>query len=107
VTNKSKARGTAWETRLVNYLKEHGFPLAERRALSGSNDRGDVSGIVGVVIEAKNQQTLGLAEWIDETVVEKQNAGASIGVCVFPRRNKTTGRAYVLMELDQFIEMIL
>ena len=106
MTNKSKTKGTAWESRLVSYLQSHGFPYAERRALAGSNDRGDVTGIPGVVIEAKNTKVIALAEWMDETVVETLNARASLGFCIFPRRNHTTGRAYVLMELDQFIEML-
>lgn len=104
--SKSRAKGTAAETRFAAYFRAHGFPLCERRALSGSNDRGDLSGIPGVMIEVKNTKQFELAEWMDEVIVEKQNAKASIGVCIFPRRNHAAGRAYVLMELDQFIEMI-
>lgn len=104
--NRSKARGTAWERRLVDYLVSHGLPYAERRALEGKNDRGDVSGIPSVVIEAKNAARITLAEWVDEMLVEKQNANAQIGVVVFPRRNCATERAYVVMELQQFAEMI-
>ena len=106
MTNRSKAKGTAWERRLVDYLREHGFPYAERRALEGVNDRGDVAGIPSVVIEAKNAKAVSLAGWVDEMVKEKANAGAQIGAVIFPRRNHATGRAYVVMELDQFVEMI-
>lgn len=104
--NKSKAKGTAWETRVVGYLRENGSPYAERRALSGNVDRGDVSGIPGVVVEAKNAKAIDLAGWVDEMVKEKANAGAAIGAVVFPRRNHATERAYVVMELEQFAEMI-
>jgi hypothetical protein len=34
----SRRKGTAWESRVVEYLKEHGFPYAERRALCGTSD---------------------------------------------------------------------
>lgn len=30
----SKDRGTRWETAVVRWLRDHGFPHAERRALS-------------------------------------------------------------------------
>lgn len=104
--SKSKAKGTAWERRLVDYLKVNGFPWAERRALEGTNDRGDVAGIPGVVLEAKNAKRVELAAWVDEMIVEKRHAGASIGAVVFPRRSHATGRAFVVMELDQLINLI-
>ncbi|MDA8311052.1 MAG: hypothetical protein M0Z46_10660 [Actinomycetota bacterium] len=104
--SRSRQIGTAWETRLVRYLVEHGFPYAERRALAGSADRGDVTGIPGVVIEAKCARRVELAAWVDEMVAEKRNAGAQIGAVIFPRRNHATARAYVLMELSDFVELI-
>lgn len=104
--SRSKAKGTAWETRLTSYLREHGFPYVERRALSGSNDKGDIAGIPGVCIEAKNTKAITLAEWMDETVIETRNANARLGFCIFPRRNHATGRAYVLMELDQLVRIL-
>ncbi len=104
--SKAKRTGTAWETRLVRYLVEHGFPYAERRALEGNHDRGDVSGVPGVVIEAKCARRIELAAWVDEMVTEKRNAGAQVGAVVFPRRNHAPGRAYVVMELSDFVELI-
>lgn len=103
--SQSRAKGTRWESRLVLYLTTHGFD-AERRALAGSNDKGDIVGVPGVVFEAKNAKQIQLAAWIDEMLVEKKNAKASVGVVVFPRRNMATGRAYCVMELDQLIEML-
>ncbi len=104
--SKAKRTGTAWETRVVRYLVEHGFPYAERRALEGNHDRGDVSGVPGVVIEAKCVRRIDLAAWVDEMVTEKRHAGAQVGAVIFPRRNHATGRAYVGMELSDFVELI-
>ena len=106
MTNRSKQKGSAWERRFVDYLVEHGFPYAERRALEGTNDRGDVAGVPGVVFELKNCSHHELAAWMDEMVTEKRNAKAELGVVGFPRKSHATGRAYVLMELDQLLEMI-
>ena len=104
--SKSKQKGTAWERRFVDYLVAHGFPYAERRALEGVNDRGDVSGIPGVVCELKNAKRVELAQWVDEMLTEQKNAGASVGAVIFPRRSHATGRAYVVMELDNWLELI-
>ena len=60
----SKAKGTAWESAIAAYLQGAGWVHAERRTLSGANDRGDVAGLPGVVIEAKNAPKLSwLAGW--------------------------------------------
>ena len=104
--SKSKARGTAFERRVVDYLIQRGFTNAERRALEGTNDRGDVSGIPGVVIECKDTKRLTLAEWQDETLSEQANARASVAFCVFPRRSHHIGKAHVLMTFDQVISLI-
>ena len=102
----SNPKGTQWETRLVRYLVDKGFPYVERRARSGRNDKGDLSGLPGIVIEAKNVKALNLAGWIDELVVEKRNAGVEQGAVIFPRKSHTTGLAYVLLELDDYLELI-
>lgn len=46
----SKRKGTSWESAIVQFLKENGVAHAERRALAGNADRGDIAGIPGVVI---------------------------------------------------------
>lgn len=87
--SKQRAKGTAWETAVVKWLREHGFPFTERRSLHGTNDMGDITGIPGVVIECKNAKTYKLAEWIDETTQETTNAKADIGVLFIKRIGKT------------------
>jgi hypothetical protein len=49
--NKSKIKGTAYETAVVRHLNDNGFPYAERRALAGNLDKGDIAGIPSVVME--------------------------------------------------------
>jgi predicted lipoprotein len=106
VANPSKAKGTAWESSVVEYLRDHGHPYAERRALTGSADKGNVSGIPGVVVECKNAKTVTLGAYADEVKVETANAGASLGVAVVKRRNRGPADAYVVMSLEQFAAMI-
>ena len=106
MANPSKRKGTQFETDVVRYLADHGFPFAERRALCGTSDKGDVSGIPGVVLEAKAEKSIDLAGYMDEVKVETANAHASIGVAVVKRRNRPVGVAYVVMTLEQFAAMI-
>jgi hypothetical protein len=79
--SKSKQKGTLAETAVVELLKEV-WPMAERRALSGINDKGDIAGIPKIVIEVKNQKSYKIPEWLNETKVEKANSDADLGVLV-------------------------
>lgn len=94
--SKSKARGTAAEREVVRYL-QNWWPAAERRALSGNKDKGDVAGIPGVVIEVKAAQRQELAAWRRETWTEMENAGAKHCILVVkrPRKNVAVWDAYV------------
>ncbi|TDC52862.1 hypothetical protein E1281_18420 [Actinomadura sp. KC345] len=84
----AKRKGTAAETAVVNYLRTQGWPHAERRALNGVLDRGDVAGVVGTVVEVKDQARTELAAWLDETARETENDGAAYGVVWHKRRGK-------------------
>lgn len=79
--SKSKQKGTLAETAVANYLRQF-WPLVERRALSGVNDKGDIAGVPGTVIEVKNQKSYNIKEWLKETEIERINAQASIGVLI-------------------------
>ena len=102
MANPSKRKGTAWESQVVDYLREHGQPYAERRALTGSADKGDVSGIPGVMVECKAEKAIDLAGYMDEVKFQTANAGAQLGVAVVKRRNRGPGHAYVVMTLERF-----
>jgi Holliday junction resolvase len=107
VANPSKQRGTSWESAIVAYLQGNGWPLAERRALAGGKDRGDVAGVAGVCIEAKATRQLQLAAFMKETLAEQVNSGARVAVCWLKRRGKASpGDAYVVMTGAQLVELL-
>ena len=106
MVNPSKQKGTAFETAIVGYLREHGFPYAERRALHGNHDRGDVAGVPGWVLELKAEKKIDLAGYVAEVEVERVNDGAQFGAAVVKRRGKPTRDAYVVMDLASFCELI-
>lgn len=84
----ARAKGTRWESAIVGYLNENGFPHVERRALAGAADKGDIGGLPGWVIEAKNCGRDALPAWIDEVTAEQANAGAEFGAVWHHRRGK-------------------
>jgi hypothetical protein len=94
--SKSKDKGTAAEREVVRYLQTW-WPAAERRALSGNKDKGDVAGIPGVCIEIKAAKVQALAAWRRETWTEMENAGAVHCMLVVKRPYKGVAQwdAYV------------
>lgn len=102
----ARAKGTRWESAVVTYLQGKGWPHAERRALRGKHDRGDIAGVVGVVIEAKSAARVELASWLDEATAEAHH-GADVGVVWFKRRGRTSpGDGFVLMDGETFMRLL-
>jgi hypothetical protein len=109
VVNKPKARGTAAESAVVKYLNENGFRYAERLALQGGKDRGDITGIPGVVIEVKAVQEYAFNQWLTEARVERDNAGADFGLVVAKPRlvgTTKTGQWYALMYAFDYLALV-
>jgi hypothetical protein len=94
MTNKPKAIGTRTESAVVRYLNVSGFGGAERLALHGALDEGDVSACPGVVLEVKGGKRAEtasdalVAAWLDETEVERRNRGADVAALVLKRAGK-------------------
>ncbi|MFE2073669.1 hypothetical protein [Streptomyces misionensis] len=107
MTSRNKAKGSAWERAIVEHLRSAGWPFAERRLAGAAKDRGDIAGVVGVVIEAKNTASRNLAGWIDETEVKRNNDGAWLGVVWHKRTGKASAAdGYVTMTGAQFTELL-
>jgi hypothetical protein len=96
---KSRARGTAAESGVTNFLRDTAFPHAERRRLRGVRDWGDIITTPELVIEVKGgdaakQASLNdIAAWMIETETERQNADADYGLLVVQRRGASPARA--------------
>ena len=99
----SRRKGTSWESAIVAYLQHRGWLFAERRALNGNKDRGDIAGIPGVVIEAKSVKSITLASFVDEAVTEAANDKADLGVAWIKRRGKSSPEhGFVVMDGKTF-----
>lgn len=107
MTNRSKTKGTHAETAVVTCLREEGAVNAERLALQGNKDRGDTTGLPGVMIEVKNCTTVDLAGWLKEVQAQKANARADIGFVWHKKRGTTDPRQwYVTMTGQQIIDIL-
>lgn len=101
--------GTAAESAVVRVLRDNGFPHAERRALRGNLDCGDVTGTPGVCWEVKGGDAARrasdgqVAAWLAETERERVNARADVGVLVVARAGiglANAGRWWAVLRLD-------
>ncbi len=103
----AKKAGTSWESEIVRTLIANGWPHAERRRLSGANDKGDIAGVVGVCIEAKNTSRIELAAALDEALAEARNANAAIGAAWIKRRGKASASdGYVVLDGRTFTQLL-
>lgn len=104
-----KAKGRDAENAIVDLLRTSGWPLAERRRLTGTLDRGDITGVPDVVLESKSGATIKLAEWLRETERERLNDNALYGALVIKLRGVGATRAHewpVLIPLGQFLALL-
>lgn len=108
----AKKAGTAFESLIAAYLNEHVDDRIERRAKTGSSDRGDISGLrhMGqrVVIEAKDTARTNLAGWAAEAETERGNDSAGVGIVIHKRHGKATAAdQWVTMTLADFVSLIV
>lgn len=112
--NRSKARGTAFETALVNYFRSKGW-VADRLRQTGTEDEGDLAvhipgDTLPVVIEAKAERQMNLSAYIAQAEKEAQAYAKHRDIPTTPewlaivkRPNKPIGQSYVVITLDEYI----
>jgi hypothetical protein len=106
VSNPSKARGTAWESLIVAYLREHHNPAAHRNVQMGSKDIGDISGLYLHALEAKAERTITLPEYIKQANREAVNAGEPFGCAVVKKRGGNVKDGYVVRDVATDVRLM-
>lgn len=100
----SKAKGASYENEVVKYLRSRGFEVT--RAKIG-NATGDIIGIPGVVVEAKNQKRFDVAGWVDQMLGEVEAAHARLGMVIAKRPRKVDiGENYLIMTVADGITLL-
>ena len=107
MSNRNKATGVRWENAVVELFRTSGWPIAERRALHGANDKGDVVGVPLVVAECKAAKTLRLGEWLAECDAEIVNADADTGAVWVKRHGKASAAdGFVVLRPKQYLDLL-
>lgn len=115
--SRQKQKGTAFESAIVEYLQNNLCDdTIERRALNGTCDRGDISGVtfcgLRMVLECKNENRMRLAEYIREAEIEAVNDNAPYYAVIHKKRgvgiSNTAGvhQQYVTMPLHVLASII-
>lgn len=94
MANRPKAKGTAFETQCVRYLRKRlGDERIERRALHGSKDMGDIYNIFAHghegIAECKSYVRFGPADeakWERQTEIERGNADADFALLIVHKK---------------------
>lgn len=107
----AKKAGTRFESEIVAYLNQHVDDRIERRAKSGSRDRGDVTGLqhMGqrIVVEAKNHRRMDLSDWVRQAEIERLNDDAGIALVVHKRTGVgDVGEQYVTTTLRDLVSLL-
>lgn len=108
MSNPAKQKGTLAETAVVDFMRLS-FPLIERRALSGSQDKGDIAGVPNWVLEVKNHRSPSYQAWLREAETERRNAGVDYGAVISKPHGVGTNNIHlwhVVMTLGTFTELI-
>ncbi len=106
MVNPSRAKGTRVESLIVDHLITNGFPHAERRALHGNTDRGDITGTPGIAWELKATKQLELAGFLAEAETARQNTNSEHACVVWKRRQQPAARAAVILTLDDYLTLL-
>lgn len=115
VRNRASAKkaGSSFESLVAKFLAVRlGDDRIERRAKTGSKDKGDIGGVRTirggrVVIEVKNVSRDNLPAWIREAEVERGNDDAVVGVVVHKRHGVgNPADQYVSMSLEAFAVLL-
>jgi len=115
MSNPNKARGTAWETATVRFLRGRlGGPVF-RPAQTGAHDSGDVWLGADFVLQCKDWQRWSrrdLSGWLADVQAQAEEARRAWGVVVVKSRREpkvsagSVAEGIVSMRLDTFAEMV-
>tara|TARA_R110000803_G_scaffold56935_4_gene114565 strand:- start:616 stop:1062 length:447 start_codon:yes stop_codon:yes gene_type:complete len=103
----AKAKGRATENQAVDWLRENGYPYAERRRLVGSEDQGDVTGMPGICVEVKSAAAWKPVQWLRETRVEMENSRSAVGfVMARPKGGTNVNDWVIMMHPDTLLSLL-
>lgn len=111
MTAYHRAKGSSFERMVADFLKDHGFPFADRRVKSGAKDKGDIGGVMAhgerLVLECKNTSKISLGTWAVEAETERLNDNALAGMIVHKRHGRgKAGDQWVTLTLTDLTALL-
>jgi hypothetical protein len=108
LTSPQKRKGSAAELAVAKWLRKLGWIHAERSRAGWQDDRGDIDGLPGIVIEVKAEKKFDLPGYLRELEVEIENAKAWTGTVIIKRRGSTNvDDWYAVMPAKIWAELLL
>jgi len=116
----NKRKGAAFEIDLEGFFANLALKVI-RLVRRGKDDEGDLLirvGNLAIIVEAKNEKAIDLAGYLTEATAEALRweqrhvhdvdaPTLTIGVAIVKRRMKPISKSYVVMEVDDFAELLL
>ena len=107
----NRRKGHDAERALAKWLRDNGWPGAERAVRAGYAgttrsiaDPGDITGTPGLVWQVKDCAREQIDTWLDETDQQRQNANANYGLLVVRRRGTAdVGRWWCWLNINQMM----
>lgn len=107
MSSAAKRKGSRAESDVVKWLKQNGYPYADRRIAGAQLDKGDISGVNGVTIEVKDHKRLDISTWVNELEIEMKNDKAWTGTVIHKRKGKSNvDDWYATMPAKVWIQLI-
>lgn len=106
MSNPNKRKGTLWESAIVTFIRERIGLRAYRPAQSGLRDEGDIHGVDPFILQAKDDKSFAISKWVADAEAQAVNAGQPFAAVVVKKRRASTGRAYVIQSLDQWVQVL-
>lgn len=100
-----RRKGSAFETKVVAFLRERGWTDARKAERRGKNDQGDIDGFP-VVLQCKYTTAEELGRALDDTEQQALRAGKEFYAVVRHRKRKGIELAYVTMPLGLFSDLV-
>lgn len=102
MTNPS---GRRWENAVIEYLRAV-WPDMDRGVKHGRFDKGEFVNTGHWTLECKATKSIDLSQALDQAEVERKHNGTMWCAAVIKRRNHDRGKAYVVMTLEQFRDLL-
>ena len=106
MSNPSRAKGTAWEVAVRDYLQGRGWSECQRLATRAALDLGDLTGIPRFAIECRDRKKVELSTNLDDAEERAVNKKSRWGVAIMKRPRRPVEGAYVLMSMATFADLL-